>query len=299
MPNTPTLPDNAIPLTTYDELDSFASEFAEGAYDLIGVIGHRGLGKSRGFQSALHDQDFVTISGASNPPFQVHQELFRHIDQPIVFDDADTFWADPKARPMLKSLCETTLTGAPRTITYRSKQLDALDIPHSFTTRSKVAVICNTWPKGLDAVADRGIMLHFAPSVDEVHEVIQHAGWFPDPEVCDFIGEHLHLITEPSLRYYIQSYRLKRAKRLDWQDKTLLMIQPNDEKRRHLGLLTALIQNKRLSKMERVARFKVATGLSQATFYRWAEELRLARGGGDGMRNRENNDAVEMEVAGL
>ena len=172
------LPTNCTPITTYSDLDSFAVEFARGAYVLIATIGDRGLGKSRAFSERLPADSYCLIRGASNTAFQVYRELYEHRDMPIVFDDADNFWTDPKARPMLNQFCETDLTGKPRVVTYRSREIERLELPPFFITSSRVAVICNSWPRGFASLADRGPMLHFRPSAEEVHRHVATAIWF-------------------------------------------------------------------------------------------------------------------------
>lgn len=284
----PSIPDNSIPVVTYAELSSFANEFKAGAYDLMGIIGERGLGKSWAFREVLPKDEYCLVSGAQNSGFQVYQQLLDNVDLPVVFDDADTFWLDPKARPLLKQLCETDPKRGPRLVTYRSREIERMGLDTSFYTTSRVAVVCNHWPKGFDAVADRGIMLRFCPIVSEVHQHIAAAPWFGDAEVLAFMEQHLHLITAPSMRYYINSHLMRQAGRPDWQEKTLLMIQPDKERQQIIALVSALLKDEGLPPPVKVKRFKAATGLSQPTFYRVAAEITQAQGRLEGSKNDEN-----------
>lgn len=272
-------PHNRIDINTYADLHSFAREFVAGHYELMGVIGDKGLGKSEAFKALLADHPHGLVKGASNPPFQVYQYLYAHRHEPLLFDDADDFYKHPKTRPMLNQLCETDLSGMPRTISYRSREIERLGLPTSFSTTSSVAVICNSWETALDSVADRGLMLHFTPSVYAVHEEVEIGGWFDDKSVLDFLEKHLHLIVEPTLRYYVNAHRMRIAGRDDWQEMTLRMIQPNEHRMDELATLSKLLADDKLSQMEKVTRFKKETGASQATYYRLLKQLRKARGG--------------------
>ena len=271
------LPENAIPIMTYDKLDSFADEFAAGAYDFIGIIGNCGLGKSQAFSNRLSAGVYCLISGASTP-FQVYQELYHHRDQPVIFDDADDLWLSPKARPMLKQLCETNMESTPRLVSYRSREIERLGLPTSFKTSSKVAIICNNWPKGLNTVSGRGIILYFCPNAYEVHERVRLEEWFDDEEVLEFLEQILSLITTPSMRYYIHAHRMREAGRNDWQDHILAMIQPNNKQCHAVAVVNSLMRNTSLSKKEKVHRFMEETGMSQATFYRILRDLASAQG---------------------
>jgi hypothetical protein len=76
---------------------------------------------------------------------------------------------------------------------------------------------CNDW-KTLDAnvgsLEDRGHLFVFQPSTLEVHK--QVATWFWNAEIYDFIGKHLHLLDQPSMRHYMLAWEAKQAG-LDWR----------------------------------------------------------------------------------
>jgi hypothetical protein len=282
------LPDNCIPIPTYVDLDSFGDEFNAGAYDFLAVIGNQGLGKSRAFSERLPEEGRCLVGGGRSTPFQVYQQLFENRDLPVIVDDADDLWADPKARPMMKQLCETNPNRGPRLISYRSREIERLGIPTKFLTSSKIVVVCNDWPKGFGAVADRGNMLYFNPDVYEVHEHIRQAKWFGDEQVVAFMESYLHLITEPSMRYYLHAHNMRQAGRADWREKTMLMIQPDKQRAMEIAVVASLLRDESLSPPERVRRFNQATGRSQAEFYRTAGEVKQAQGLGKGERNAEN-----------
>ena len=282
------LPNNCIPITAYTELDSFAEEFVAGAYDFLAVIGNQGLGKSRAFSERLPEDGRCLVGGGRSTPFQVYQQLFENRDLPVIVDDADDLWADPKARPMMKQLCETNPNRGPRLISYRSREIERLGIPTEFLTTSKIVVVCNDWPKGFGAVADRGNMLYFTPDVYEVHEHIRQAKWFGDEQVVAFTESYLRLITEPSMRYYLHAHSMRLAGRPDWREKTLLMIQPDKQRAMEIAVVTSLLRNEALSSPERVRRYRQATDSSQASFYRVVKEIKQAQGLGKGEQNAEN-----------
>lgn len=272
------VPSSAIHIDRFAELEEFAGKFATGGLKLLGVVGHAGTRKSRTFHNVLEasGKRYWYLKG-NVTPFILYQQLYFNRDAIIVIDDADTLFADRACIPLLKSLLETE---AVKVVSWHSKAIDDETIPRSFTTSSPVAILCNQWTtvnQNMRAVEDRGIFLHFTPSVYEIHRRIGAADWLNDDEVFEFVGRHLHLITEPSMRYYVKASEMRRVGIADWQQNTLKMMGPHIER---LAVLNRLIEDTTFgSEAERVAKFTEITGQSQATFYRDREMLLKARGG--------------------
>lgn len=271
------VPESAITVTRYSQLEDFATKFAAGSFNLIGVVGTAGLRKSRTFIQLLESsgERYYYVKGYTKP-FILYQLLYRHRDERVVIDDADSLFADRACVPLLKSLLETEET---KVVSWHSRAIDDEEIPRSFATRSKVTVLCNEWRTVNDnmrAVEDRGIFIHFTPSVSEVHAKMAEASWFKDEEVFRFIGKHLHLITEPSIRYYLKASEMRTAGIEDWEGTTLRMLNPNVER---LAIVSRLLADEGITnEAERVAKYVELTGCSQATFYRDRELLLKARG---------------------
>lgn len=254
-------------LTRYDELEEFAHKFADSLLNLVAVVGTAGLRKSRIFVNALERTKvpYCLLKGHLKP-FILYQLLYQHRDQLIVIDDADSLFSDRSCIPLLKSLLERETT---KVVSWHSRAIDDDTIPRSFTTRSKVAILCNEWRtvnENMRAVEDRGHFIHFVPSVIEVHHNVQKSGWFDDEEVFDFIQDHLHLIVEPSMRYYVKAAEMRRAGIDDWQGKTLQMVNCDMER---LAIVRRLLNDPSYaSEAERVIAYVELTGRSQATYYR-------------------------------
>jgi hypothetical protein len=271
------IPATAIKLTEYQALEDFATKFVASLLNLVGVVGNAGLRKSRTFVNVLERsaQPYCYIKGHVRP-FSLYQELYHHRDQLVIIDDADTLFADRTSVPLLKSVLETEEN---KIVSWNSKAADREGIPRSFVTCSKVTVLCNEWRtvnENMLAVVDRGLFIHFAPSVSEVHAKVAEAGWFADDEVYRFIEQHLHLIVEPSMRYYVKASEMRRAGMEDWQRHTLQMLNGDMER---LAIVRRLLDDTSIiSEAERVAKYIELTGCSQATFYRDRDMLLGARG---------------------
>lgn len=265
-------PETAIKLVNYDQLASFATKFATGLLNLVGVVGSAGLRKSRTFVNALEStgRPYCLVKGHVRS-FILYQMLFHHRDQLVVIDDADTLFNDRACVPLLKALLETEET---KVVSWHSRAIDDEDMPRSFVTRSRVTVLCNEWRttnENMRAVEDRGLFLHFAPAAEEVHANVIKARWFHDEEVLDFIGRHLHLVVTPSMRYYVKAAEMRRAGIDDWQGNTLQMMNGDVER---LAVLRRLLDDATvINEAERVSRYVELTGRSQATFYRDRELL--------------------------
>lgn len=103
-------------------------------------------------------------------------------------------------------------------------------MPSSFTTKSPVCLIANEWRTlnaNVQAIEDRAIIVHFAPSPGEVHVKVRE--WFDDDEVYQFIEEHLLFIPRPSMRYYVKGRQLRQANPERWRTQ-LLAVMGVDEK---------------------------------------------------------------------
>lgn len=205
-------------LTRYDELVRYGEAFAGGHLNLLILTGGPGLGKSRLVKS-LVGNDACWIDGHTTA-FGMYVRLYKHRGQPVVIDDVDDLHNNREAVRLLKSLCQTDRE---KTISWNSgtRQLDELGVPHQFQTSSKTAIIANDWQRlnlDVEALEDRGHIVHFAPSPLEVH--LQAARWFDDQEVFDFVGSRLSFFEQPSFRNYITAAELKRAG-LDWKQSIL------------------------------------------------------------------------------
>lgn len=205
-------------LSTYADVGRYGEAFAKGHFNLLIVTGGPGLGKSRLLKS-LVSPGACWIDGHTTA-FGMYVQLYQHRGQAVVIDDVDDLHHNREAVRLLKSLCQTDRQ---KTLSWNSgtRQLDELGVPHQFQTTSKTAIIANDWQRlnlDVEALEDRGHVVHFAPSPLEVHR--QAAEWFTDQEVFDFIGGRLSLFEQPSFRHYVTALELKRAG-LDWKQATL------------------------------------------------------------------------------
>jgi hypothetical protein len=208
-----TRPKHAIVVTSYAELEQFVSAFSAGHLNLLILIGRAGISKSQTIRQAVGEGTCWIESNAT--AFGIYQKLYQHRDQLVVIDDVDTLYSDRAAVRLLKCVAQTD---AVKNIAWHSAAVgtSAVEIPREFKTRSRVCIIANDW-KVLDAnvaaVQDRGHLVLFEPSAEEIHKRV--AEWFWDQHVFDWMAEHLHLIPELSMRHYIRAAELK-ASGIDW-----------------------------------------------------------------------------------
>lgn len=208
------LPDYVLRLRQYGELDIYAQAFAAGHLNLLILCGPPGVGKSVRLRRTVGDQ--VCWIGGNASAFGIFQQAFERCHQPIILDDVDCLYRDRNGIRLLKALCQTERV---KTLSWHSeaKALDRRDIPREFTTTSHVAIIANEWRSlnaDIAALEDRGHFLVFEPTPLEVH--CHAATWFWDQQIFDFVGAHLHLMAQPSLRTYVLAWELKQAN-LDWR----------------------------------------------------------------------------------
>jgi hypothetical protein len=207
---------------------------------------------------------------------QLYCELYRHRDQLVIIDDVDQLCTDRDSITLLKCVCQTVPVKRVRWLT-AAPLLRREGIPYEFETRSKVAIIGNAWKKlnpNIEAVNDRGILVTFEPTAEEVHEWVR--GWYVDRQISDevfnFIGDHLDLIVTPSARHYVTAQQAMNAS-LTWQGALYKTWDLSDE----LIAAAGLVADEALTPKEREAEFQKATGKSRATYHRLVQQL---RGGG-------------------
>jgi hypothetical protein len=263
------LPSHAVRLLTFAELEQYVHAFGAGHLNLLMIFGPPGVGKSRSVRQALGSQ--VCWIGGQATPFGIYLQAYEHRHKPIVLDDVDGLYADRQGIRLLKALGQTERT---KTVSWQSAAptLERSGIPRQFTTTSRVALVGNDWKTLNDDVAaleDRGHLLIFEPTPLEVHR--QAARWFWDQEIFDFVGDHLHLMAQHSLRTYGHAWELKRAK-LDWRQGVLCRCLTG------VALAVAKLRANAdfASEAERVRAFVQSGAGCRASYFRHAQKLRPA-----------------------
>jgi hypothetical protein len=202
----------------------------------------------------------------------MYTKLYRHRDQFVVIDDVDALYADRSGVRLLKCLCQTEEEKAVAWHT-DARSLERQGIPREFTTRSRVVIISNEWKtlnKNVGALQDRGHVLLFQPSAEEVHA--QAGRWFDDQEIYQWFAAHLHRVREPSLRHYVRAKELKAAG-MDWTE----VLAAEAENRRARLAAELLSSTTYGSTAARVKAFVGQGGGCRATFFNYRRRL----GGGN------------------
>lgn len=259
----------SITVTSYSELESWAHDFgdeAKGRIHVMILVGSPGLLKSTIMLQAIGEKA-RWLEGTLSA-FELYCEAYEHRDRLLVIDDVDELYGDKSSVRLLKCLCQTRPV---KTLGWHtaSTQLDKRSIPREFETRSRVCIIANEWKalnKNLGALEDRGVLMFFKPTAAEVHAKAKCS----DKEVYDFIGQHVQLIAEPSMRQYGFAATMKAMGR-DW--KKYLWETWNLDKK--IAALVQVMYDPNLkSEKEREEEWIRQTGSSRPTYYRYKQKLR-------------------------
>jgi hypothetical protein len=256
-------------VTTYRELDQWVAGFAAGAFPLEFLIGRPGLGKSQRALRALEGRPHAWIDCHATK-LAVYCKLFQHRDEPVAIDDENSLVTDPGKLSLMSALCQTN---PEKTLRWDSttRLLEDRGVPPEFKTRSQVLVITNrlrNLSPQVAAMIDRGFPIIFEPSAAEIHQAV--ADWLTDREVYEFIGCHLPLIPELSMRDYWRAERLKKQGGMDWRAAL--------HRQWRSGRLVQVVELRSdpsfASEEDRARAFVSRSAGSRATYFRCVERLR-------------------------
>jgi hypothetical protein len=258
--------DRAIPVRTYTELEKYVRAFSAKHLNLLIVLGGPGLAKSQTVRRLTGEQACWIEGNAT--AFGMYVALWKHKDELVIIDDVDNLYSDRCAVRLLKCLCQTDPV---KQIAWQSgsTRLEREGVPRSFETKSRVALIANDWKTlngNVEAVQDRGHVIIFQPTAEEVHRQVCH--WFSDTEILTWFEAHLHLVHRPSMRHYIRAAELKQAG-LNWMQ-TILSDTLSEK-----TLLVARIKAdpRYVNEQQRVEAFRKSGGGCRATYFNHARRL--------------------------
>jgi hypothetical protein len=269
-------------ISTYDELRQCVQAFERGAFNLMFLIGGKGIAKTtivRQILKPILDKErspVIWIEGGSFSAFQLFLDLYKYKDRTLALDDADQLWTDRTSVRLLKALCQTEKA---RVIGWHTAhaRLRAESIPQEFVTTSRVVVIANHWKEINEHVLslqDRGLAITFSPTVDEV--LREGQTWFRDEEVLAWIAQHRPFIQSLSMRALVVASEMRIAGLSNWPDAL----------KDSLGIRDMMIVNDLLSDRSfisdeaRIVRFSELTardgkkGLSRAQWFVLKRKLR-------------------------
>jgi hypothetical protein len=194
------IPESAVTIRSYAELEEYASGFSARRFALLAVFSPGGQGKTQLFKRAMGCQEYLYVDGHATA-FGLYRDLFEFQNLPVLLDDADSLFRSPACVPLLKPLCETVKV---KTLRWNSRAARADRLPREFTTTSRALILGNGWNDrdlNMRAVADRGVFLYFAPDAREVHQKVKSLGFVSDPEIVSFMEQQLSRIVIPSMRF--------------------------------------------------------------------------------------------------
>jgi len=262
---------NVIVMTStinkYEDLRRIVNHFATADSNII-IVGAPGLSKTTIVEDAVGDLGHKLDGNVT--AFELYKLLYYHKDKLIILDDIDSLYGNKSAIRLLKQACQTT---AIKSVSWHSNHPDIGDgvdqVPATFETTSRFIIIANEWKtlnQNVHAIEDRGIMISFEPSAQEVHNYV--SGWFKDKDVLRFIESLVPAVSSVSARIYIQASHLRNAG-LPWRETVCSTLGVSERTMKLIEL-----EKSHLKPMERVKAYQEATGASQAAYYRHVKKLK-------------------------
>lgn len=250
-------------IKTYSEAREVVQDFArEKGLGFCVIVSPPGVGKTNTFYKQICKGALLFQGSLS--PFQLYMNLYENLDVPVVFDDVDELFDSRAGVNLIKCLGQTDHK---KMIMWEksSPQLDKAGVPRRFETTSRLMLFANTiksLEENLKAVLDRAHCYRFEPTAYELH--METKRWFKDKEVWTFVGKHLDLIEQPSMRDYVKAAEKKRLGR-DWQ--SYLMSKWQDDPK--LALILKLLRQKFPTPLKRQKAFMDQGGGAEATYKRY------------------------------
>lgn len=270
------VPKGAEIIRTYDDFYAEIDAFEHGERNLLIVVGPPGTSKSTAARTRL--KNARTIQGGSTP-YRLYIELFENRDLPIVLDDADKIFRNKDGVFLLKLLTQTDAT---KVIQWNSNTTEIRrgELPAEFPTTSRTMIVANSWPQDdpdIAAVESRGHLVYFVPSFAEMHRYA--AGFCGDPEVYEFIGEHLPYFDRLDLRLYYKARQFKATGERTGDGEAWKRYVRGQMMEAEKRVALDLLGDEMLSSdHQRAKEFSRITGLSGRTFYRYRTEIELRQG---------------------
>lgn len=271
MPVRREVPSSHKVVKTYGELEKYVSAFANGHLNLLILVGEAGLAKTNALRRAVGK--FACWFEGNTTPWGMYLTLHENRDKTIVIDDVDSLYANASGIRLLKCLCQTEPVKRVSWISNMTVGANAY-LPSEFETKSRVALIANEWKtlsENVGAVEDRGHVIIFKPSAQEIHRETRK--WFNDTEIYNWFGKHLHVVAKPSMRMYVRARELKAAG-MDWKQEILeseaITLPP-------IALIVASIvrDSKYKTVKAKVAAFaKHDLGGTRSTYFLWVKKLK-------------------------
>jgi len=204
-----------ITIHTYADLKHFIKAFKNDSFDLLILISEGGLGKTYNTRKILNSKAHCINSHIT--PLELYLQAFEFKDKKLWLDDVEDMFNNDKLVGLLKQLCETQEI---KDIQYgTSWDIDKTrKVPKNFETNSQVIMTVNSinriQNKGIMALLDRGIIVNFKPSNNEITTYVKENFERYDKEVLQFLNESPSF----SLRSYIKCCQLKGAGFKNWKE---------------------------------------------------------------------------------
>jgi hypothetical protein len=254
------------PLTTFEALHTLAKRFADGTVNLVILIGAPCLMKTETVRRACQGRPCLHVN-AKKSPIDLFRDLYEYRDALVILDDVEPLLDSKDGQVLIRALTETTAT---KTISWgtRTKVVDGdgTAIPKSFTTKSRVFIVANTWRKDgiFAAIESRGNKFVFSPSWAEVYT--EAGTWFHQQEILDYVHANLSQMKSPDVRLLLKAKEMRRLAipGHNWRDVFDPCMQMDGVDREIIRLL----KETHLTQKERVAKFVKGGFGDRATFFR-------------------------------
>jgi hypothetical protein len=261
------VPRGARHLRAFAEFRSYLTDFVQGRYPFLWVVGRPGVAKTESIRAALRGREVYYRKGGQLTPLQFYIDCHHHRGQPIILDDSEHLLQNTLGARLISALGDTTRV---KQLSYGTTNRALGDVPQSFSTTSSLCIIANKNTAD-EAIQSRAVTLYFDPTSLEIHR--DAATWFWDQEIHDWMGQHLYRLRPPEARWYVIAYNDKQAAR-DWRQ---LILKAHANNR-----ATSIVQDlegdpacpMREDKARQFTELMGATkGASRATYFRLRDRL--------------------------
>ena len=254
-------------------------------FHILIVEGRPGSGKTTAVSKALHELGIKPkILGSYSTPLGFFNFMHDHSDSLLLIDDTSNVFSSSFAMALLKS-ATWDQPGYGRLVRWTSTSEKA--VAEEFVFRGKLIIICNSFPRTIDAqaVRNRGFEIQIEPGLQETRELLSFAAKdiekFQNQKIAQKILKRLldglseETLSKISYRTLQRDYEIAVHNPESWETMADSEVRSDFVQPKSVRKLIVKLSETDLKVKDQLKEFERRTGFKRRTFFKYRKELEL------------------------